>query len=437
MLGLVIEVNDYKGDYDYDFVAEVRGEFNYGELVSIADILDPIIQKYDKNAYFEPVTSGITRAYLKLEENLTEGYTDYPEVDFSFTNKRINGLPGITNERELARRFDAVGLDKFKIKLYKLNNVGLADIKDTFGGTYFKRHYGWEAFADGNYLYVTKVPLQEDINNDISGRYVWFNYNEVGKQPRSDEVVYAYNSKYFDNISHVELEYSGHDYQNHEFIYIATDNNGHKFRVVVGHVPTSFKESDKDLYDEASEHLMDLIYDEVSAEVIDYYIDNFGSSFIITYNNNLDNIRNEAINLSDVLTKNGYKVRDWDTNGNNVLILRFAKPISLNEGIKDNESLDEASYGGAYDIEEDQYFTREDLVEFANEVIGLLSSTFKEDFDISDLFIDNNTIYLSVESPSYGASDSINIDMRTIRHPLDIMKYVKPMFIKLQAQIHG
>lgn len=263
----VIDIEDYKGEYDYDIKVEFRAELNYPELQEICNVLDKVIQKYDKQSYFEPVEGGIADAYLKFPKRLREDF--------------------------------------------------------------------------------------------------------------------------------------------------------------------------EDAYTEASEHLMDLIYDEVSAEVIDYYIDNFGSSFIITYNNNLDNIRNEAINLSDVLTKNGYKVRDWDTNGNNVLILRFAKPISLNEGIKDNESLDEASYGGAYDIEEDQYFTREDLVEFANEVIGLLSSTFKEDFDISDLYIDNNTIYLSVESPSYGASDSINIDMRTIRHPLDIMKYVKPMFIKLQAQIHG
>ena len=107
----------------------------------------------------------------------------------------------------------------------------------------------------------------------------------------------------------------------------------------MGHVPTSFKESDEDLYDEASEHLMDLVENEVSSGVVDYYIDNFGSSFIITYNNNLDNIRNEAINLSNTLTKNGYKVRDWDTNGNNVVILRFAKPISLNEGIEDDDEL--------------------------------------------------------------------------------------------------
>ena len=137
----------------------------------------------------------------------------------------------------------------------------------------------------------------------------------------------------------------------------------------------------------------------------------------------------------------GYDEKDWsytDTDDYDESVAPYKKE-EFNSIYKPvlSKRLSETSYGGAFDIEEDQYFTREDLVEFANEVIGLLSSTFKEDFDISDLYIDNNTIYLSVESPSYGASDSIKIDMRTIRHPLDIMKYVKPMFIKLQAQIHG
>lgn len=301
LVGLVIEVEDYKGDYDNDFVAEIRGEFTYDELEDIGDSLNPIVQKYDKEAYFEPVTSGITRAYITLEESINESRG--PNAD------RLRELidDGIVSKDLIVNEF--------------INYLSEDDIQDFLS----------------EYDLVNE--LSEDVKNDISGRYVWFNYNEVGKQPRSDEVVYAYNSKYFDNISHVKLEYSGHDYLNHEFIYIATDNNGHKFRVVVGHVPTSFKESDEDLYDDASEHLMDLIENEVSSEVVDYYIDNFGSSFIITYNNNLDNIRNEAINLSDTLTKNGYKVRDWDTNGNNVVILRFAKPVSLNEGIENDDEL--------------------------------------------------------------------------------------------------
>lgn len=165
LINPIIEIEDYKGDYDNDIKVELRAELNYPELEEVGEVLNKVIQKYDKNSYFEPVEGGIADAYLKFPKG-----------------------------------------------------------------------------------------LREDFEEDTA------------------------------------------------------------------------------------EHLMDLIEDEVSGSVIDYYIDNFGKSFIVVYNNNLNNIRNEAINLSDILTKNGYKVRDWNTNGNNVVILRFAKPISLNEDIEDEKN---------------------------------------------------------------------------------------------------
>lgn len=74
-------------------------------------------------------------------------------------------------------------------------------------------------------------------------------------------------------------------------------------------------------------HLMDLLEDEVSAGVINYFIDNDGYDFVLVYNNNLDNIRKEAVYLSYVLSENGYKVKDWDINGKNVIILKFETPF--------------------------------------------------------------------------------------------------------------
>ena len=43
---------------------EVRAEVDYEGLEYLANELDPIIQKYDKNSYFEPVEPGIAEAYL-------------------------------------------------------------------------------------------------------------------------------------------------------------------------------------------------------------------------------------------------------------------------------------------------------------------------------------------------------------------------------------
>lgn len=72
-------------DEDY-LIVEFRAEVNYEELEEIGDSLNKVIQRYDKDAYFEPVTSGITRAYINLsdiEESINEG-TDNESVEQSF-----------------------------------------------------------------------------------------------------------------------------------------------------------------------------------------------------------------------------------------------------------------------------------------------------------------------------------------------------------------
>lgn len=60
---------------------EVRAEVNYDELMYLAGKLDEIITEYDRDAYFEPVTSGIIEAYiwndnLSKRESLSEGIED-------------------------------------------------------------------------------------------------------------------------------------------------------------------------------------------------------------------------------------------------------------------------------------------------------------------------------------------------------------------------
>lgn len=54
---------------------EVRAELTYGTLSKIADKLDPIVQKIDKDAYFDFEDDGIINAYLntKVEEKLVQG----------------------------------------------------------------------------------------------------------------------------------------------------------------------------------------------------------------------------------------------------------------------------------------------------------------------------------------------------------------------------
>ena len=92
--------------------------------------------------------------------------------------------------------------------------------------------------------------------------------------------------------------------------------------------------------------------------------------------------------------------------------------------------LKEASYGGAYDIEDDMYFTKDDLLEFTDELIDSLQD--KGIFvDLVDMYItDGNRLVIAVEDEDGNEIDTDEfIDMRKIRRPKDIYKY-KNIFIK-------
>lgn len=53
-----IEVDDGRA------YAEVRAELGYNGFMKLLDVLDPIIQKFDKDAYFDMEEPGISRAYF-------------------------------------------------------------------------------------------------------------------------------------------------------------------------------------------------------------------------------------------------------------------------------------------------------------------------------------------------------------------------------------
>ena len=87
------------------------------------------------------------------------------------------------------------------------------------------------------------------------------------------------------------------------------------------------------------------------------------------------------------------------------------------------ERLNETSYGGAFDIADDQYFTREDLNDFAEEVLNHINETFVTQFDISACYIDNGVLELEVTNSEYGDYDwSEKIDMRKIKEPWHLKK---------------
>lgn len=85
-----------------------------------------------------------------------------------------------------------------------------------------------------------------------------------------------------------------------------------------------------------------------------------------------------------------------------------------------------ASYGGAYDILDEYYFTRDDLVDFGEEVVAQLENLEPGDYFVNDLdMLNPKTIHIEVycrDREAY-ADKNLAIDMRRIHKPSDLNKY--------------
>ena len=91
------------------------------------------------------------------------------------------------------------------------------------------------------------------------------------------------------------------------------------------------------------------------------------------------------------------------------------------------ESLTEASYGGAYDIEDDMFWTKDDLIEFSDAVCEKLADKFGYQYDIADVGAEsNNDMYITIMDTTHDieADVSFRIKMSRIRSPRDLMKYL-------------
>lgn len=108
----------------------------------------------------------------------------------------------------------------------------------------------------------------------------------------------------------------------------------------------------------------------------------------------------------------------------------------LNQGQSDVTS---ASYGGAFDIEDDQYFTKDEIVEFGNTVCNHLNETFYDTYDVSDVYMETpKKLVLTVvqKSDESEFTATIDIDMRKIKKPSDLMnRYVGDVVYALQQDI--
>lgn len=92
-------------------------------------------------------------------------------------------------------------------------------------------------------------------------------------------------------------------------------------------------------------------------------------------------------------------------------------------------SLNESSYGGAYDIEDDQFFTRDDIDEFAYEIEDKLNANpeLGKKYRLAGVYMETpKDLYISfVDEDGYESYNTFPIDMRKIRKPNDLNRYIE------------
>ena len=104
--------------------------------------------------------------------------------------------------------------------------------------------------------------------------------------------------------------------------------------------------------------------------------------------------------------------------------IRYGKPIKVNNNVASR--IQAANYGGAYDIEDDMYFTKDEIVEFAQDVVDDFNTMQDAVFDLySVYFVGDRSDILQIEitDGDYDFNHEERIDMRRIRKPSDLYKY--------------
>lgn len=99
------------------------------------------------------------------------------------------------------------------------------------------------------------------------------------------------------------------------------------------------------------------------------------------------------------------------------------------------DNLKESSYGGAFDIADDEYFTKEELVEFGEDVVDNLNSLAYSRAKLESIFIENNVIEITITWDGNEITVEQPIDMRRIRTPKDLDKYRVRVISKMKPKL--
>lgn len=139
MLEYVV-VNSRKFDEDRTII-EVRAELSYSGMSELADVLNKVITKYDKDAYFEQVTGGIMQAVLEIasDESVNEAVTRDDLISGIRTNlsqikNAIKDIETAMNWNSSAKlnAMDNEDLSMFAVNVGSFTASALRDLKNLY-----------------------------------------------------------------------------------------------------------------------------------------------------------------------------------------------------------------------------------------------------------------------------------------------------------------
>lgn len=106
------------------------------------------------------------------------------------------------------------------------------------------------------------------------------------------------------------------------------------------------------------------------------------------------------------------------------------------------DSVTSANYGGAFDVEPEQYFTREEINEVGEEVCERLKPLFNSEFKVTELYMDDkgdNNLTMEIESLATGEVffANLQIDRRWGKNPRSmLLKAIKLLVDKFENAIN-
>lgn len=97
-------------------------------------------------------------------------------------------------------------------------------------------------------------------------------------------------------------------------------------------------------------------------------------------------------------------------------------------------TINEYDYGGAYDIGPEDFFTKEELMEYGEDIAEKLGDRYDYDFELAEIYLEDDDLYIKlyiVDEDNYFVDTTNRIDMRRIKLPKDLNKYTEDFLEQL------